>query len=222
MFDFQKFIQELRDNPEKKEVVQKYEKQFGPIEWDIKDQKWYQEYICEFDTIDYLVPDETEDDFDWELLMQLVAWSFSSKGMLDMEDEKDKDDDDEKDKSGEDKQNDDQSEKKDISETDWQDDEVKLPEFVISVQSGDQSVVKKVSELWSFQILRLYEIYIEEQMNLAVLMAENEEEKQDIEAHRESRKQRWKLILEKFQKDKEQNIEKQKEQKQIQDLKDQL
>jgi hypothetical protein len=26
IFDFQKFIQDLRDNPEKKEVVEKYEK----------------------------------------------------------------------------------------------------------------------------------------------------------------------------------------------------
>jgi len=42
-------------------------------------------------------------------------------------------------------------------------------DLYIAVKSGDQSVVKTVSELRSFQILRLYEIYIEEQMNLHAL-----------------------------------------------------
>jgi hypothetical protein len=28
LFDFQKFVNDLRDNPEKKEVVEKYEKAF--------------------------------------------------------------------------------------------------------------------------------------------------------------------------------------------------
>ena len=39
-------------------------------------------------------------------------------------------------------------------------------DLYIAVKSWDQSIVKTVSELWSFQVLRLYEIYIEEQMNL--------------------------------------------------------
>lgn len=69
------------------------------------------------------------------------------------------------------------------------------PDFVISVQSGDQVVVKKVSELWGFQILRLFEIYIEEQMNLQILIAEDEKEKEAIMAQRESRQNRWKLVV---------------------------
>jgi len=70
-----------------------------------------------------------------------------------------------------------------------------LPEFVISVQSGDQVVVKKVSELRGFQILRLYEIYIEEQMNLQVLIAEDEKEKAAIEAQRDARMHRRNIVL---------------------------
>ena len=54
-------------------------------------------------------------------------------------------------------------------------------------------LVKKLSELWSFQILRLYEIYIEEQMKLFSLLKEEEEEesirdKQNFLLHQFNRK----------------------------------
>jgi hypothetical protein len=75
------------------------------------------------------------------------------------------------------------------------------PEFIISVQSGDQVVVKRVSELRGFQILRLYEIYIEEQMNLQVLIAEDEKEKEAIEAQRDSRMHRRNIVLDNMDKE---------------------
>ncbi|MDR0649968.1 MAG: hypothetical protein LBG59_00740 [Candidatus Peribacteria bacterium] len=68
-------------------------------------------------------------------------------------------------------------------------------DLFIAVKSGDQSVVKTVSELWSFQILRLYEIYIEEQINLHILMHENEEEKNALTAEREMRLKKWNAVL---------------------------
>lgn len=160
LFDFQKFIQDLRENAEKKEVVEKYEKLFGPIEGQIQDQIWYKEYIYQFSTLSYKVPDEITKDFDRNLLMQMVSSSFSSDGLMDFDATND------------------------------------LPEFVISVQSGDQIVVKKVTELRGFQVLRLYEIYAEEQMNLQILIAEDEKEKEAIMAQREARFNRWKLVLE--------------------------
>jgi len=165
LFNFQKFVNELRENPEKKEVVEKYEKFFGPITWDLKDQWFYKEYVSMFSSLDYLKPEELENDFDWILLMEMVASSFSSDGLLEVVEGKD------------------------------------LPEFVISVQSWDQVVVKKVSELRGFQILRLYEIYTEEQMNLQVLIAEDEKEKAAIEAQRAARFNRWKLVLDNMDKD---------------------
>lgn len=70
-----------------------------------------------------------------------------------------------------------------------------LQDLVISVKSGDQSVVKKVSELWSFQIDKLYKIYIEEQMNLQVLMKEDEKEQTVIMGQRTARLQRRKLVI---------------------------
>lgn len=159
LFDFQSYVAELREKDEKKETVEKFEKFFGPIQGDIKDQNWYQEYVSKFSPMPYLVPEEIKDDFDRDILIQLVAASFSSDGVFDMQNEKDK------------------------------------PDFVISVQSGDQVVVKKVSELRGFQILRLFEIYIEEQMNLQILIQEDEKEKEAILAQRETRMNRRKLVV---------------------------
>ena len=78
LFDFQAFIEELREKPEKKQIVEKYEQLVWPIEWDIKDQEWYTEYLVKFTPIDYNIPEELKEDFDWGLLQQLVLGSFSS------------------------------------------------------------------------------------------------------------------------------------------------
>lgn len=186
LFNFQSFVNELRENPEKKEVIEKYEKFFGPIQWDLTDQIRYKEYIAPFPSMQYLIPEELENDFDWKLLMELVASSFSSDGLLEVVDGKE------------------------------------LPEFVISVQSGDQVVVKKVSELRWFQILRLYEIYTEEQMNLQVLIAEDEKEKEAIEAQREARKNRWKLVLDNMDKDIMTKVDAAEKEEKLDDLMGQL
>jgi len=165
LFNFQTFIADLRENQEKKEVVEKFEKFFGPIDGDVKDQNRYKEYASSFKSVWYLVPEELKEDFDWPLLMELVSSSFSSDWL--------------------------------IESVEWQD----LPDFVISVQSWDQVVVKKVSELRWFQILRLYEIYIEEQMNLQVLIAEDEKEKEAILAQRDARSHRWNIVLDNIDKE---------------------
>ncbi len=68
-------------------------------------------------------------------------------------------------------------------------------ELFIAVKSGDQSIVKKISELWSYQIQRLYEIYVEEQINLHILKSESEQEKNAIDQEREMRIKRWKAVL---------------------------
>lgn len=181
LFNFTTFVDELRDNPEKKEVVEKYEKFFGPIAGEMRDQLWYTEYVSKFPFMDYRVPEELRQDFDWQALMQLVGASFSSDGLLENTEEEPN-------------------------------------EFLISVQSGDQVVVKKVSELRWFQILRLYEIYAEEQMNLQILIAEDEKEKEAILAQRESRLKRWSLVLEKLTKDAEQAVEDKEKTQKIDDL----
>ncbi len=172
LFNFQTFIAELRENAEKKEVVEKYEKFFGTIDGELVDQIWYKEYVVNFASIPYAVPEELEQDFDRALLMQMVASSFSSDGL--------------------------------IESVEGQ----ALPDFVISVQSGEQVVVKKIWELRGFQILRLYEIYAEEQMNLHILIAEDEKEKDAILAQRESRVKRRQLVLDNLEKEHLQKIDK--------------
>lgn len=160
LFDFIAFINELRDNNEKKETIEKYEKLVGPIEGGVKDQVWFVEYLANFKPTKYLVPEELQKDFDRDLLQQLVLGSFSSDYELKTESEKE-------------------------------------PELYIAVKSWDQSVVKKVSELRSFQIQRLYEIYIEEQINLQVLKAEDQDgvEKNSIEQERLMRQKRRQAVL---------------------------
>jgi len=163
LFDFPAFIEELREKEDKKEIVEKYEKHFWKIQWDIKDQIWYTDYLSKFPTQAYLTPEDLDDDFDWDILQKLVVWSFSSDYEL----------------------------KQDEEDGWW--------ELYIAVKSWDQSIVKTVSELWSFQILRLYEIYIEEQMNLQILMNEGSEdgesEKEALISEREVRLKKWNAVI---------------------------
>jgi len=163
LFDFPAFINELREKEDKKEIVEKYEKYFGKIQWDIKDQIWYTDYLAKFPAQSYLTPEDLDDDFDWDILQKLVIGSFSSDYEL----------------------------KQDDKDGWW--------ELYIAVKSGDQSIVKTVSELWSFQILRLYEIYIEEQMNLQILMNEESEdgesEKEALISEREVRLKKWNAVI---------------------------
>ena len=160
LFDFPAFIEELREKEDKKEIVEKYEKYFWKIQWDIKDQVRYKDYLSKFPFQSYLTPEDLDDDFDWDILEKLVIGSFSS----DYELKQDKDE--------------------------WW-------ELYIAVKSWDQSIVKTVSELWSFQILRLYEIYIEEQMNLQILMNEEDEEneKEALISEREVRLKKWNAVI---------------------------
>lgn len=165
IFDFQAFIEELRAKSEKKQIVEKYETVVGAIEGDMKDQEWYEEYVSKFSPIPYNIPEELKEDFDRELLQQLVISSFSSDYELKTEE--------------------------------WKAEK----ELYIAVKSWDQSVVKTVSELRSFQILRLYEIYIEEQMNLHSLKKEDESEQAAIDAERDAKLWRWNAILGTLDKD---------------------
>ncbi len=85
LFNFQAFIAELREKADKKEIVEKYEKWFGPLIGDIKDQQRYKEYLINFSNQDFRLPEELKEEFDWKLLLQLVAGSFSSECLFEKE-----------------------------------------------------------------------------------------------------------------------------------------
>ena len=157
LFDFNAFIEELRENPDKKVIVEKYEKVFGTISGEIEDQEWYKEYVSKFETIEYAVPAELKNDFNWGLLLQICASSFSSAFVLTMENDQ--------------------------------------LELSIIVKSSDQTVKKSISELWSFQILRLYEIYLEEQMNLHALKYDDEKETKSVDNERNRKLNGWNKIV---------------------------
>ena len=86
LFDFPAFIDELREKEDKKEIIEKYEKYFWKIQWDIKDQIWYTDYLKEFPFQSYLTPEDLDDDFDWDILQKLVIGSFSSDYELKQDD----------------------------------------------------------------------------------------------------------------------------------------
>lgn len=186
LFDFQAFIEELREKAEKKQIVEKYETVVWAIDGDIKDQERYEEYVSKFEPIPFNIPEELKEDFDRELLQQLVVSSFSSDYELKKEEGKPE------------------------------------KELYIAVKSGDQSVVKTVSELRSFQILRLYEIYIEEQMNLHALKKEDESEQAAIDGERDAKITRRKAILNTLDKDEVAQKAKAEQESKLGNLMDQL
>ena len=157
LFDFQQFVEELRQDESKREIVDKFEEHYGSIQGkDLPELPFYKDYLAKFEIDDELmqrikVPDELIDEFDYLLLLILVAGSFSSNYSFEHCDDTDKE------------------------------------RLKISVQSGNQSITKYLDDLWSFQIYRLFEIYVEEQMNLAILINDSEAEKDAISEEREMR-----------------------------------
>jgi len=161
LFDYLEFLEELRthQNPEKRKIIERWEKL--STAHSIEKEPYY-EYLKKFtvNDIPYKIPDELSGDFDWQLLFQLVAASFSSNYQLSYTNSDDVVDQ--------------------ISENE-------LPELCISVSSGNASTTKKVSELYAFQILRLYEIYLEEQINLHALRCQDSNEINGIDCERKLR-----------------------------------
>lgn len=64
------------------------------------------------------------------------------------------------------------------------DEETEAVDLIITVESGDNHITKKLHELWSFQIVRLFEIYIKEQLNLEGLRDGSDSEMNAIEEER--------------------------------------
>jgi len=188
MFNFKEFIENLKENDEKKDIVEKYEKNVENLPEKFEDTIIYKDYLTKFSTsnLDLLLPEYIDEDFDFELLVRLVIWSFSSSYVL----EKD-------------------------SET-WK------IELLINVSAWDKHVAKKLSELWGFQIARMYEIYIEEQMNLEILAHEDEKEKDIVLSQRANNLDKWKLTLDNLIVAKLKEEEEQEKEEKLNDLMNQL
>ncbi len=150
LYDFSTHIQELHDDLQKKEnVLDKYTKYFGSLDgMDIHDTMFYKKYLAKFEcTFLLATPEDLEGDYDKDLLVKLVVASCSSEYDL-------------------------------ILDEKWKKNPIGMPKvhIYITVKHGEQTITKDIEELWSFQIIRLFEIYVEEQMCLFANFAEEKEE----------------------------------------------
>jgi hypothetical protein len=73
--------------------------------------------------------------------------------------------------------------------------EATVPTFNIEVHSNESSIDKNIGELMSFQLIRLFEIYIEEAMNLQTFIETDEMERAAITRYRTIKINEWNLHL---------------------------
>ena len=97
-----------------------------------------------------------------------------------------------------------------------------LPECVISVESDGTTITKMVSELRGFQVLRLFEIYCEEQMQLAVHMHDDTKEKEEIEQQRSYKIKKWTMSREHVHMKEQKVLHEIQKKEELQNLYDQL
>ena len=79
-FDFQNFIRQLEDTPEKKQIAIDYKSLVGDEIYasDIYNQPWYKHYVVHIEEVgQYKVPAFSQTDFDWILLQKLACASLS-------------------------------------------------------------------------------------------------------------------------------------------------
>lgn len=89
LFDFKLFVDELWNDSEKREIIEKYEENvelLHGIEY-VKDTLFYKEYLSQYNLPKELnfvlkVPKELYYDYDWDLLLRLILASFSSSYSL--------------------------------------------------------------------------------------------------------------------------------------------
>lgn len=160
IFDFYAFVKELRREVKEGSTEMSRPSLLDSIteDTDFTDLPFYKEYLSKFDIkesfkdvgiVGLKVPEELKDDFDYNLLIQLVVSSFSSEYEFEF------------------------------------DAETHMVDLWITTKSGNQSVTKSIQELWAFQIIRLYEIYIKEQLNLEGIRFDSEKDREDVDKYRE-------------------------------------
>lgn len=154
---------------EQEDDIKEYIAQYG-LEWDtpIEEHPFYKDYLSKF-KIDWnlATPDGVwMTKRDKDLLVRLVLGSFSSSYSLAFTER-------------------------------WKANPTGKGEvdLSISVKSGGQYITKTVSELWGFQIRRLFSVYIDEQIHL--LMAVEDED--EMEEYREEQQKRLQGYAEKME-----------------------
>lgn len=83
LFVFEEFILGLKRNEEKEDMIREYEKVYGSIEDCLEDNIFWKDYLSTFKIPDVLVKnlkvmESLRNDYDMDLLIRLIAASFSS------------------------------------------------------------------------------------------------------------------------------------------------
>ena len=169
LFHFDSFVKEALESEKYHDSIVNYGKAYESLEKTaLEDTTFYKDYLSKFDISGFEIkpPEDLEDEFDYELLVRLIVSSFSSNYVLSLD------------------------------ET-WKDDPTVSAEPLTNVSvfvktdSGSQN--KDLQELWSFQVLRLFEIYLIEQIDLAVLYAEEMEGEDEETANSVSEERQLRL-----------------------------
>lgn len=157
LFDYKAFLEDLKNKPGKEKIYEDWIKISDASR--IEDEPFY-EHLLQFEPIPFKIPEELRNDFDWDLLLRLVAASYSSDFNFELTPL--------------------------VSDEKYSDENL-VPLFVITVFNGGSSVSKAVSELWSFQILKLFEVYLEEQINFHIMMLTEKDSDVFIKKEREKK-----------------------------------
>jgi hypothetical protein len=137
-YNFETYTAELGETQKGLDLIERYTKVYGSFPTTLEECPFFP-YIQSFPEIEYKIPEEISEDFDWVLLLKLVCASFASEYRFVVTEDS------------------------------------LLPELLITVTSGNQTIEKSVLELWSFQVQRLFEIYLNEQFDFSILEYEERE-----------------------------------------------
>ena len=156
LFQFYSFVKEALESEKYHDSIVNYGKAYESLE-DIvlEDTTLYKDYLSKFDISGFEIkpPEGLEDEFDYELLVRLIVSSLSSDYVLSLDDT-------------------------------WKDNPnvsaEPLTNVSVFVKTESGNIKKDLQELWSFQVLRLFEIYLREQIDLAILFAELKEDEKGL------------------------------------------
>lgn len=157
-FDYGTFFKRMKKDPGKRESALVYELLFGNQEGlTVQDQPFYKEYLSQF-IMPFPVAIPDEGDHDWGLLLRLIFGSFFSEYSMTLEEV-------------------------------WKQYPVENPmiQLAITVDFEGQCTCKNLDELFDIQICRLFEIYVDEQINLAILRQDEDGGQKMIDSQRERR-----------------------------------
>ena len=155
-FNYDAFFKRLKKDPNKRENALKYELLFGNQNGlTVEDQPFYKDYLSLF-LMPFQVAIPDEGDHDWGLLLSLIFGSFYSEYTLTLEEE-------------------------------WKENPLVRPmvQLSISVNFEGQGVTRNLDELSDVHIIRLFEIYVDEQINSAIIRQQEDGGQESVDSERE-------------------------------------